>query len=149
MFRYLLITALFAVLVFSAISFADDTELYVFESSARSGSKPQVLIIFDTSGSMGTNFKTDVPYVRGDENVNESGSLLASTKLFFTRSSIDIPTASSDHYFLHEVNGCDVGEQYLEDYGMFTGYIREHKYIGENGTWSELGKTTSKITCRP
>nr|WP_318644294.1 PilC/PilY family type IV pilus protein [Shewanella sp. WPAGA9] len=90
---------------------------------------------------MGTNFTTDVPYVRGDENVNSDGSLLQNTKLFFTRSSSDIPLASSNQYFLHGVNGCDVGEQYLEDYGMFTGYIREHKYIGENGTWSELPLT--------
>ncbi len=139
--KFILSTLFFAVICICANSFADDTELYVFESTARSGSRPQVLIIFDTSGSMGTNFTTDEPYERGDENVSDNGSLLTSTKLFFTRSSTDIPTASSEQYFLHGVNGCDVGEQYLEDYGMFTGYIREHKYIGENGTWSELPLT--------
>ncbi|WP_221051460.1 hypothetical protein [Shewanella algae] len=31
---------------------ADDTELYVYESSSRTGDRPQILIIFDNSRSM-------------------------------------------------------------------------------------------------
>ncbi|MDD8059389.1 MULTISPECIES: pilus assembly protein [Shewanella] len=134
-------TLLFAILAYSSISFADDTELYVFESTARSGSKPQVLIIFDVSGSMGSTFYTDDPYERGNENVNSSGRLKKDTKLFFSRSTSNVPLASSNQYYLNEINGCNTAEGYLEDYGMFTGYIREHKYIGENGEWSELPLT--------
>lgn len=141
---------LFAILAYSSISFADDTELYVFESTARSGSKPQVLIIFDTSGSMSTNFKTDKPYQRGKENTS-NGKLKGDTRLYFTRSSSNIPLVSSNQFFLHSVNGCDVGEKYLEDYGMFTGYLREHKYVGENGVWSELpltdGRSIQQVDC--
>ena len=140
-FKQLFYILLFAILAYSSISFADDTELYVLESTARTGSKPQVLIIFDTSGSMSTSFWTDVPYTRGNENVNNSGRLKNKTKLFFTRSSSNIPLASSDQYFLAESNGCGVSDKYLKDYGMFTGYLREHKYIGENGEWSELPLT--------
>ncbi|MGI2104741.1 pilus assembly protein [Shewanella frigidimarina] len=148
--KQLMSALLFAILAYSSTSFADDTELYVFESTARSGSKPQVLIIFDTSGSMGTNFTTDDPYDRGEENTDH-GTLQGNTKLYFTRSSSNIPQASSNQYFLHSVNGCDVGEKYLEDYGMFTGYLREHKYIGENGVWSELpltdGSSIQQVDC--
>ncbi|MGI2109552.1 pilus assembly protein [Shewanella frigidimarina] len=140
-FKQLFYTLLFAILAYSSISFADDTELYVLESTARTGSKPQVLIIFDTSGSMDTSFNTDDPYERGNENVNSNGRLKTDTKLFFTRSSSNVPLATSDQYFLNSKNGCNVGEGYLEKYGMFTGYIREHKYIGENGEWSELPLT--------
>ncbi|MFS1423697.1 pilus assembly protein [Shewanella sp. 10N.286.48.B5] len=139
--KQLLSILLFAILAYSSISFADDTELYVLESTARTGSKPQVLIIFDTSGSMSTSFKTDEPYTRGNENVLNNGRLTGSTKLFFTRSSSNIPSASSDQYFLAKLNGCGVSDEYLKDYGMFTGYLREHKYIGENGEWSELPLT--------
>ncbi|GGQ09798.1 pilus assembly protein [Shewanella litoralis] len=140
-FKQLFYTLLFAILAYSSISFADDTELYVLESTARTGSKPQVLIIFDTSGSMSTGFTTDEPYDRGNENVNNGGRLTNSTKLFFTRSSSNIPLSSSDQYFLAESNGCGVSDDYLKDYGMFTGYLREHKYIGENGEWSEFPLT--------
>ncbi|MGL4749893.1 MAG: hypothetical protein ACRCYF_19490, partial [Shewanella sp.] len=49
--------------LFSASSIADDTELYVFEASARNGSRPQVLIIFDNSGSMSSlAYGVDAPY---------------------------------------------------------------------------------------
>ena len=149
-FKQLLSTLLFAILAFSSISFADDTELYVLESTARTGSKPQVLIIFDTSGSMGNGFWTDETYERGKENTS-NGTLKSDTKLYFTRSSSNIPTVSSSQFFLHSVNGCDVGERYLEDYGMFTGYLREHKYVGENGVWSELpltdGSSIKQVDC--
>jgi len=149
-FKQLLSTLLFAILAFSSISFADDTELYVLESTARTGSKPQVLIIFDTSGSMGNGFWTDETYERGKENTS-NGTLKSDTKLYFTRSSSNIPTVSSSQFFLHSVNGGDVGERYLEDYGMFTGYLREHKYVGENGVWSELpltdGSSIKQVDC--
>jgi type IV pilus assembly protein PilY1 len=141
-FKQLLSTLLFAFLAYSSISFADDTELYVLESTARTGSKPQVLIIFDTSGSMSTSFSTDDPYSRGNENVNNNGvRLRGTTKLFFTRSSSNIPLSSSNQYFEAKFNGCGVSDRYLKDYGMFTGYLREHKYIGENGEWSEFPLT--------
>ena len=55
-----------AMTVVSGMSYSDDTELYVFESSARSGSRPQVLIIFDNSGSMDTEEETDKFYERGE-----------------------------------------------------------------------------------
>ncbi|RPA38380.1 pilus assembly protein [Shewanella frigidimarina] len=149
-FKQLFYTLLFAILAYSSISFADDTELYVLESTARTGSKPQVLIIFDTSGSMGNGFWTDETYERGKENTS-NGTLKSDTKLYFTRSSSNIPTVSSSQFFLHSVNGCDVGERYLEDYGMFTGYLREHKYVGENGVWSELpltdGSSIKQVDC--
>jgi type IV pilus assembly protein PilY1 len=149
-FKQLFYTLLFAILAYSSISFADDTELYVLESTARTGSKPQVLIIFDTSGSMSSTFRTDEPYERGNENTS-NGTLKGNTKLYFTRSSSNIPEVSSSQFFLHSVNGCDVGEKYLEDYGMFTGYIREHKYVGENGIWSELpltdGSSIKQVDC--
>lgn len=51
---------LFALVAMSAGIFADDTELYVVESSLRTGANPKVLIIFDNSGSMRT-IEEDTP----------------------------------------------------------------------------------------
>ncbi|MBB1474287.1 pilus assembly protein [Shewanella sp. SG41-3] len=151
-FKQLQSALLFAILVYSSISFADDTELYVFEASARSGARPQVLIIFDTSGSMGNNFYTEDSYPRGNEDVNNSGTKLTNnTNLFYTRSSTNIPTSASKQTFKNSVNMCATSQEYLINYGMFTGFLREHRYTGESGAWEELpltdGSAVSIIDC--
>ncbi|MCL1138933.1 pilus assembly protein [Shewanella pneumatophori] len=115
----------------SGMSFSDDTELYVFESTARSGSRPQVLIIFDNSGSMSTNESTDSFYPRGDENLG------GSTKLFYSKGA-GVPDLTSPNFIQNKINGCKRSKTYLKDYGFFTGFIREYSFVGENGTWSEL-----------
>ena len=47
--------SIFTVLIgASGITFADDTELYLVDSTVRTGKRPQVLFIFDNSGSMST-----------------------------------------------------------------------------------------------
>lgn len=38
----------------AGVTFADDTELYLVDSTVRTGKRPQVLFIFDNSGSMST-----------------------------------------------------------------------------------------------
>ncbi|GIU45846.1 type IV pili system adhesin PilY [Shewanella sairae] len=113
------------------MTFGDDTELYVFGSTARSDSRPQVLIIFDNSGSMGTDENTDTFYSRGDEN------LKGSTKLYYSKGT-GVPELSSPNFLLNKINGCKRSKTYLKDYGFFTGFIREYSFVGENGSWSEL-----------
>ncbi|MCI2962607.1 MULTISPECIES: pilus assembly protein [Shewanella] len=125
------VSILFCLVILSGLSFADDTELYVFESTARSGSRPQVLIIFDTSGSMGTNEYTDTFYQRGDV-------ITDSTKLYFSRSSSDVPESSSQRFFINSLNGCATSLEYLKDYGMFTGFLREYSFSGQTGSWEDL-----------
>ncbi|WP_299002702.1 PilC/PilY family type IV pilus protein [uncultured Shewanella sp.] len=113
------------------LSFADDTQLYVFESSARSGVRPQVLIIFDTSGSMGYSEETQRPYDRGE-------SLTAATKLYYTKGGGDIPALDSSNFIYQGKNGCQSSYSVLESHGMFTGFIREYTFVGDSGSWSEL-----------
>ncbi|WP_156925680.1 pilus assembly protein [Shewanella fidelis] len=121
-------------IVLSGTSYSDDTELYVFESTARSGSRPQVLIIFDNSGSMSTDETTDSFYPRGDE------SLGGSTKLYYSKGA-GVPSLSSPNFIKNKFNGCKRSKSYLKEYGFFTGFIREYSFVGENGTWSELPDT--------
>ncbi|MGS0824701.1 pilus assembly protein [Shewanella sp. 0m-8] len=123
-----------AMTVVSGVSYADDTELYVFESSARSGSRPQVLIIFDNSGSMSTDEYTEEFYDRG-ETVDKS------TKIYYSKGGIGVPELTSPNHFFGSVNGCQSSRRYLRSYGMFTGFVRQYSYTGENGEWTELPDT--------
>lgn len=129
--KSIVVSMAMAITVISGMTYADDTELYVFESSARSGSRPQVLIIFDNSGSMSTNEYSEDFYNRG-EIVNDS------TKIYYSKGGMGVPDVTSSNYFSGSVNGCHLSKQYLASYGMFTGFVREYSFIGENGEWSEL-----------
>lgn len=143
-FRQFLITVATALTMVSGASYSDDTELYVFESSARSGSRPQVLIIFDNSGSMRTKEYSENFYSRG-ETVSDS------TKLYYAKGGGAVPDPTSSNYFYHSVNGCESSKEYLTDYGVFTGFLREYGFVGENGTWLELpdtlGSSVSQVDC--
>ena len=71
-----------AMLAAPFFSFADDTELYVFESTARTGARPQMLIIFDNSGSMGARvYDVDAPYVKGAGGL-DAGNFAKTGKLY-------------------------------------------------------------------
>lgn len=54
MLNKLLIGILTVVTCTAGLTFADDTELYLVDSTVRTGKRPQVLFIFDNSGSMST-----------------------------------------------------------------------------------------------
>ncbi|MCL1068264.1 rRNA (guanine-N1)-methyltransferase [Shewanella olleyana] len=129
----------------AAGSFADDTELYVLETSARSNSNPQVLIIFDTSGSMGGDDNTSSDFTAPRFHVQSS--LGSSTKLYFSTDPEVIPAASSNQYFLNGINGCDSSSGFLNEYGMYTGYFREY----QSGKWVEFpaddGSAISTVDC--
>lgn len=53
--------------------YADDTSLYVYESSNRSDERPQVLVIFDNSGSMDTTvYGVNPSFSSADGDLSES-----------------------------------------------------------------------------
>ncbi|MGL5391973.1 MAG: hypothetical protein ACRDA8_11490, partial [Shewanella sp.] len=71
----------------AGVSFADDTELYVSESSVRTGNRPKVLIIFDNSGSMKTieststgNYDPNIKYEAVGSANSYQGRMLYFTK---------------------------------------------------------------------
>ena len=145
-FKQLQSALLFAILAYSSISFADDTELYVFESTARTGARPQVLIIFDNSGSMKT-IETDAvtgydptityPAVGSDNSLQ--GRMVYYTKGGIDNSSLPVPDSPSEsRRCLKGINGCETSLAYLNKYGVFTGFFREYSFTGQNGTWQEV-----------
>ncbi|PKG76414.1 rRNA (guanine-N1)-methyltransferase [Shewanella sp. GutCb] len=148
-----------AVIVLSGASHGDDTELYVYESSARSGARPQVLIIFDNSGSMGTMVNDAEAFYNPNITYPASGSdnSLQERMVYFTKGGIDntsipVPDSPSEsRRFLAEINGCESSWDYLSDYGVFTGFFREYSFSGQNGTWQEVpdnnGANITHIDC--
>ena len=72
-----ILTLLLAVVTITTA--AEDIELYVGNSAIKTGKKPQVLIIFDNSGSMGTTEQIKEPYdpsktypaIGGDNSLSE------------------------------------------------------------------------------
>ncbi len=146
------VAGLFALIGISGVSFADDTELYVFENKD-GGSRPKVLIIFDNSGSMSTIEEDEVAgynpnYVQddGSEGYPAVGSSHAyqGRMLYFTKGGIDntsVPTPDSPseaRRFLDDINGCNQSQSSLDKYGRFTGYLREYEVKGKTGTWEEI-----------
>ncbi|MCS6207697.1 pilus assembly protein [Shewanella baltica] len=129
----------------SAYSFGDDTELYVKESTTRTGARPKVLVIFDNSGSMSTEEITQI--VDYDPSYNYppvSGSGQSNTRIYYTVGGGGLPTpdtSSDKRYFESDLNGCNQSKDTLAKYGRFTGYIREFTSNGKSGTWKELSAT--------
>ncbi|MGI2259204.1 PilC/PilY family type IV pilus protein [Shewanella sp. GXUN23E] len=135
---------------------ADDTELYVYESSSRTGSRPQVLIIFDNSGSMkNLDSSAEVGYDPTETYpAYGSDNSLQDRMVYFTKGGIDntgmpVPDSPSEwRRFNEEVNGCETSWHYLDNYGFFTGFIREYGVSARKDTWEEI-KDNNGAETRP
>lgn len=128
-------------------SFSEDIELYISDSIKEAKARPQVLIVFDTSGSMGWNTTVKARY-----NPDTAyDAVLGYTKLggknrdtYYTKGKIDIsdiPVADDPNEkrkFLNALNSCEVSRNTLKTTGYYTGHIREYKFQGNSGRWTEL-----------
>lgn len=147
-FKRTMCAALFAAVGISSGTFthADDTELYVFESSARTGVRPKILIIFDNSGSMSTleegspaDYDPDKVYDAVGDSHSYQGRMLYYTKGGIDNTSLPIPDSPSEaRRFLGDINGCHQSWDALDTYGRFTGYLREYVVKGKTGEWQEM-----------
>ncbi|TRY13492.1 pilus assembly protein [Shewanella hanedai] len=141
------LASLTALIIFPFSLLADDTELYVYEASARSGARPQMLIIFDNSGSMRTTVVgADRPYSSNDGGIS-GGQLGRQNNLYFTRGATaaeDQPNPSDStekRHFSGVINSCESSWNSLHQYGFYTGYFRGYSFTGSEGTWKELDDT--------
>ncbi|MCF2863164.1 PilC/PilY family type IV pilus protein [Pseudoalteromonas sp. Cnat2-41] len=141
-------------------SFGEDIELYVGNKFFTSSGKPQVLIIFDNSASMNGLIETTKSYdpdVTYDVVSSFDNSLNEDFVYFTIGSGVDqqLPRtdSNSDTKRFHSyVNGCDAARESLQQYGFYTGYIREHQYKGNTGSWVDLkdnsgANTISALDC--
>lgn len=130
--------------VATSLTYAEDIELYVGSSDQRSGTKPQVLIIFDNSGSMSGLMQTKASY---DPNTTYpaigSDNSLSDKFIYFTKgtgvdATIPVPENNETRRFLDDINGCNTARTKLATVGFYTGHIREYKFSGNTGTWDEI-----------
>ena len=135
---------------FVSVSLAEDIELYIGDTASRVGSKPQVLIIFDNSGSMRKTEEVKTPY---DPTINYDAvggnSQLSQEFLYFTKgvsgeSALVVDSVSETRRFLATINSCDVARQRLANVGYYTGHLREYRFSGNAGSWQEIADSTGE-----
>lgn len=139
---------LFAFIAAPVSTFGDDTELYVKESTTRTGARPKVLVIFDNSGSMSTEEITQVvDYDPSYDYPPVSGSGYSDSRIYYTVGGGALPTPDTNsdrRNFSASINGCNQSKAALDQYGRFTGYIREFTSSGTTGVWKELPETDGR-----
>lgn len=136
--------ALSLLLLISATSFSEDIELYVSEAVKLASKKTQVLIIFDNSGSMGTelsvnedyNPDTVYPALGSDNSLDERF-------IYFTKGGSDgvglpVPDNNESRRFLDAINSCETARTILAETGFYNGHIREYSIKGNSGSWNEI-----------
>jgi type IV pilus assembly protein PilY1 len=158
-FKQLQSALLLVILAYSSISFADDTELYLIDSDVSTGKRPQVLFIFDNSGSMSTedqnstsNYcaKNDDSCVRNSDfitfaddysgYINDKG-IYWNTGGIDNTSSMPTPDVPKDsRRFYAANNNCNTAVEALDTKGRYTGFLREFKKSGNTGKWSSLAE---------
>ena len=140
------------------VSFGADIDLYLGDSATRTGNRPQVLIIFDNSGSMSTNLTVKESY-NPDVIYPAVGGLssLSDKFIYFTKgagidnSSLVPDSPSESHRFLDAINSCATARESLNTVGFYTGHIREYSFKGSSGSWQQIpdnsGANISIIDC--
>ncbi len=142
--KYLLAGLLFAVANFS---FSEDIELYISESVKEAKARPQVLIVFDNSGSMNRNETVKTSYSPNTNYDAVPGYAKAGANyIYYTKGQVEIsgiPIAddtTEKRKFLLDISNCKAAQNIIEKYGFYTGHVREYKFQGNSGRWTELNE---------
>ncbi|QYK06205.1 pilus assembly protein [Shewanella zhangzhouensis] len=156
-FNQILFAGLVTASVLPAQSFADDTDLYL--NPAANNVRPQVLIIFDNSGSMDTiveglpgGYESSEDYPPLDSaNSYDDGMVYFAIGVGIDEAGLGIPDSPSEtNRFNVLLNGCTVAREALGTYGRFTGYIREYITSGNGkGTWQPIKNNSGKDQNNP
>jgi type IV pilus assembly protein PilY1 len=131
-------------LLASSASFSDDTELYVNGIIEETASRPKVLIIFDTSGSMTTEdatfvqpYDNTISYAAGPGFTAESETYIYYIKDPGSDPELPIPDSSSENRrFSDAINGCQTARTILTAQGVYSGKVR--RYHNDDLKWKNL-----------
>jgi len=137
-------------------SFSEDIELYIGNVNQRATAKPQVLLIVDTSGSMGDGQTIKTPYnplisyqTLGSFSGTNEPHLYYVVGTPNTLPSVD--DVNENRRFLASINNCSTAVSRLAQVGFYTGRIKEYTFQGNTGSWQEIpdtdGTAISIIDC--
>ncbi len=133
-------TILFFMLLASSLHvFSEDIELYLLDHNLKKQTKPQVLLIVDTSGSMSDLEKIKTPY---DKTKNYGGAI--EDIYYVVGSSSGFPAvddAEELRHFKAIINNCSAAKTQLDDVGFYTGRVRQYAFEGNTGSWQEFNST--------
>lgn len=156
-FNKILCASLVAALSVPVQSLADDTDLYL--NPAENNVRPQVLIIFDNSGSMDTmveglpgGYEPSTTYTPMDSsNSYDDGMIYFAVGTGIDEAGLGIPDSPSEtNRFNDLINGCAEARTALKKYGRFSGYIREYITQGNGaGTWQPIKQNSGKEQNNP
>lgn len=146
--KKLLVFCLFTLIISDVYS--EDIELYVDNNSTSSGNRPKVLLIVDTSGSMGDDETIKTPYnsaryYKTQGAFNSAGS----PYIYYTKGSGNtvlplVDSLNENRRFVAEINGCKTALDKLNTIGFYTGRIRQYEFDGNTGSWQGLSNTSAQ-----
>jgi len=113
---------------------ADDTELFVIDSSQLGDARPNVLFILDTSGSMDTEVTTQASY---DPATPYAGAC-ANDRIYWRTDTGNPPDCSTNRWFNRAVLTCDAAVQaFGRGTGRYTDRIAQYD-SANNHRWERL-----------
>ncbi|MCP5077325.1 MAG: hypothetical protein GY951_04630 [Psychromonas sp.] len=129
---------------YCALISADDTELFVSDVSAQNGIRPQVLIIFDNSGSMRSAEEVVAEPYNSSQDYNAGSN---SNRIYWTKVGGDIPSSGSDQYFTVDKNNCNSSVALLASEGVYNGNVR--RWVPRNkasrSSWKPLSENKGSL----
>ena len=130
--------------------YSEDIELYVGNKSTSSDNRPKVLLIVDTSGSMGDDETIKTPYIY-NRSYKTQGTFngTGTSYIYYTKGSGNTVLPSVDSLdekrrFIAEINGCKTALEKLNTIGFYTGRIRQYEFDGNTGSWQGLSNTSAQ-----
>jgi len=147
-------TIIILLTLLSYAALGEDVELYISAGVKQAVKRPQVLVVFDTSGSMRTHSLT----VKSDYDPSEHyDPVTAGSSIYYSvgdSSSLELPKVDDSNekrFFSAKFNNCETARTILNTNGFYTGHIRYYNLVGNTGRWSELpnndGSTITVIDC--
>jgi len=140
-YLFLILSALLPNLIW-----AEDIDLYIGSSNTRAAKNPQVLIVFDNSGSMSNDVSVKKRYQSTTNYpANSPFTKISESYIYYIKGDNGTKPVADDpnekRKFLLSLNSCKTAIDNLANYGFYTGYVREYKFQGDSGSWQELPET--------